>query len=581
MKKAISTLALALASAVGASAQLSTGSVAPDFTLKDLNGNTHHLYDYLDQGKTVILDMSAAWCGPCWNYHKSGQLEALWKAHGPKGGNGVSASTTDDIVILMIESEATNTRAQLYGPAMAGTYATQTQGDWVTGTLYPIIDTDAVTTRTMNSNWKISYFPTMYMVCRDRLVTEIGQQSTAVLYAAAQGCPKTAASSTLDVKPIWYTGQDAFNCQASPTLRFQNYSKTQTLTSATINVYTGSTKVASAAWTGSLAPYAVGSVTIPSFTGTGFPYKYEVVATGDSYPANNMSPDSLFKVYAPGNAGAGTWSENFDASAELPYKMSTTDAQMRPFTSAVSGSTTYQVKGTNGANTRALMVGFPEYDATGQKLEMMLGNFNTSSNANLSLDFDLSYSLGTTPSADSKVDIMTSNDCGATWKSAWSKSGAALATTTHASGPFIPSKAADWRHEHMLLNAEKGANMMLKVVGTVGSSSATVGHYAFMDNFRMTNSLNVNNVIATGDVKMYPNPAKESATLELSLVTSNNVTVSVIDALGRTVSTIANGNMAQGQHRLTIPTSTLAAGVYTVNIVTEEGNFTQRLSVVK
>ena len=38
--------------------QLPDGTIAPDFTLVDINGTTHHLYDYLDSGKTVFIEFS-------------------------------------------------------------------------------------------------------------------------------------------------------------------------------------------------------------------------------------------------------------------------------------------------------------------------------------------------------------------------------------------------------------------------------------------------------------------------------------------------------------------------------------------
>lgn len=34
------------------------GSPAPDFTVTDTHGETHTLYDYLEDGKTVVLDFS-------------------------------------------------------------------------------------------------------------------------------------------------------------------------------------------------------------------------------------------------------------------------------------------------------------------------------------------------------------------------------------------------------------------------------------------------------------------------------------------------------------------------------------------
>ena len=115
--------------------------------------------------------------------------------HGPAGGTGVSASTTDDVIVLWIEGDASTTLADLQGTT-AGT-----QGDWITGTNFPIID-DATIAQTLG----IAYFPTLYTVYPDRYLEESGQGGSTYSNISANIGNHTG-STGVDAGLFSYTGE--------------------------------------------------------------------------------------------------------------------------------------------------------------------------------------------------------------------------------------------------------------------------------------------------------------------------------------------------------------------------------------
>ena len=58
---------------------------APDFTVTDLNGSPHNLYDYLDSGYVVVLDFLSITCGHC-IMHTPGIINS-YATNGPNGNN--------------------------------------------------------------------------------------------------------------------------------------------------------------------------------------------------------------------------------------------------------------------------------------------------------------------------------------------------------------------------------------------------------------------------------------------------------------------------------------------------------------
>jgi len=145
MKKSLLFISAAMFSATTGFSQLGT---AHDFTVTDIEGNTHHLYEILDAGYVVVLDASATWCGTCWGVHNQDYLNDLNTAKGPNG--------TNEIRVIFYEADATTTMADLEGTG------NDTQGDWITGTNHPIVNESPLS---LNGNvyWPLG-FPTINVI---------------------------------------------------------------------------------------------------------------------------------------------------------------------------------------------------------------------------------------------------------------------------------------------------------------------------------------------------------------------------------------------------------------------------------
>lgn len=66
------------------------GTTAPDFTVTDVHGDIHHLYEYLDSGKYVLLDFFYTTCIPCQYY--SPQANLAYEKYGCNTGEVIFMS---------------------------------------------------------------------------------------------------------------------------------------------------------------------------------------------------------------------------------------------------------------------------------------------------------------------------------------------------------------------------------------------------------------------------------------------------------------------------------------------------------
>jgi len=550
MKKIVTLLAGA-ALCTSSFAQLTPGSTAPDWTFSDLNGNSWNLYTLLNQGKTVFIDVSATWCGPCWNYHNSHALEDLYANHGPTG-------TVDQMaMVFFIEGDASTTVADLNGTGG------NTQGNWVTGTPYPIID-PGTSTNTFNNDYNIGYFPTIYMVCpADKKIYEVGQLPEPQLVAAMNTC-----AYNNDVLPV---GAPSLACATSwtPTFTLKNNSYTTTLTSANVDYTIDGGSPMNYTWNGSLAAGQTTTVTLPTVTLTAGTHTFAVTTNTpnggvDANNNNNMASYTFSINTAPGTASPMT--NNF-SSTSFPY---TNWILANP-----DNDITWDQVSTNGGSIK---LDCYSYGDVGEMDDVVIEPVDLSSTTTPSLQFNVAHARYSASYSD-ELRVYASTDCGVTWTQLWAKAGSTLATAPNTTSAFTPT-ATQWRNECINLSSYVGNNKVFLMFRSING----YGNNIYIDDINVSNTVcptGIQNIAVENGMSVYPNPMNENATVSFTLGTASNVTMNIYNMVGELVFTNSYGHMNAGNQLIRLNGQNLSNGMYFVEINAGGTRSVQKFSVSK
>lgn len=237
------------------SAQLPSGSQAPDFTATDINGQTWHLYDVLAQDKIVVLEVSATWCPPCWAYHNSGAMQDLYAEHGPEGDNRLQ--------VMFVEGDPQTNLDCLYGLPGCN-YSSP--GSYVDGVDYPIFDNAAIA-----DSFQIVYFPTVLIICPNKKVYEVNPVGPETLWEKAQECPIAFGTNNAGIfqyNPGTPLYEMCGTTALAPVFNLVNLGSAN-LQSATIELLWDNATVQTLQWYGDLPRYAEASISLDNWPVSG------------------------------------------------------------------------------------------------------------------------------------------------------------------------------------------------------------------------------------------------------------------------------------------------------------------------
>jgi hypothetical protein len=204
-----------------------------------------------------------------------------------------------------------------------------------------------------------------------------------------------------------------------------------------------------------------------------------------------------------------------------------------------------------------------------------LGDYDLSWCGAVQISFKVAYQQKAATSMD-KLKLEVSNNCGKTWNTRWSKQGAALASTSDLSANQYYPLAGEFIKYTVTVPFYSSA--IFRFVFEADPSDP--GNDLFLDDINLidpTVGVKENN-IAVG-LNLYPNPAKDKAIIEYSTLESHNVTIDVVDVLGKKVASLDKGKVEAGSHEFELATGSYKSGIYFVAISVDGNRMVKRLVV--
>jgi len=542
------------------SAQIPDGSVCPDITFTDIDGNSHRIYDYLDQGKTVVLDLYAVWCGPCWDYHQNGVLKDLYD------------DNSEDIMVFAVEADPSTQEAWIW------TGGGNSIGDWTTGVPYVMANDDAIA-----DAFGLAFYPTIFSICPNRIVTLTGQAGQADFENFADNCPVAVGFDNASV--INYSGSNFYCSDIVPEVRVQNMG-TDPLTSFDVVVTNGGEEVATTSWEGFLATYDIIDVNVGAIPANDGNNNISVQILNPNGSFDNDDTDNSVSI------SIGPITNEVQETNQLTINIKTDqygsetswDLTLADGTILASGDG----YGSNSEYTETVDVNpsdcyvFNIYDSYGDGICCAYGDgaysVVTSNGETIASGGDYGDGESTafrngTFSAPPAPAFAASDDV----------NGVVTFTNTSVNTDEVISWVWDFGDGSYDF-AENPSPHQYEVNGTytvtltTTTSSGDTQTYSFDVTVSNVVGINIGNINGLEALNVFPNPASDVVNLTFNFTNTKDLNINITNTLGQIVATV-NTDIVKGSNNIEVNTANLAAGLYFINFEAEGQIMAKRISV--
>jgi hypothetical protein len=346
------------------------------------------------------------------------------------------------------------------------------------------------------------------------------------------------------------------------------------ITSMTVNPFVnGVANGASVNWTGNLAAGATTTVALNPITGLtagAKTFSLNIASNVNGaldYNLGNNSTTAKFSVI--GTYGPAPIAQSFSLATFPPTNWLLINPD--------GGTATWARSTAAGSQGTTQSVRYQAYvAAAGDVDDLVLPPVSLAGFSAANLNFDVASAPYSSPPENDQLEVMISTNCGASWTTVYSKAGAALNTAPASTSAFVPT-SNQWRAESVDLSAyANNPTVLVKFVAT-----SDYGNNFFVDQVNLSGVTGINTVDANiSSVELYPNPTANETSVNITLVNTSEVAVTVLNNVGQIVYQ-SMSTLDAGSNKVNIDTRNLASGIYNVLVATENGSVTKKLSVTK